>query len=211
MEGASHQDLTLSCGNPVRVGPSREKLSPLYKPLSTTPCPVAMGTRDGEGHLEADWDSVPNSNHYYYYYWMKRRWLVRGPAMLPRDEGRCPDRKWYSLPQQGPVSPALPPSSPSSLYSTQSSARRPGSVLWGPAQDHKPYKLVSGDPAQSPRPVPHSWIRPWPVPVGSPNPLSAPSLCQAIGPMLPAPPPGPDQQSPATPASPAPSSDSTLF
>lgn len=34
-------------------------------------------------------------------------------------------------------------------------------MLWGPAQDHRRYKLVSGGSAQSPRPVPHSWIRPW--------------------------------------------------
>lgn len=34
-------------------------------------------------------------------------------------------------------------------------------MLWGPAQDHRRYKLVSGGSAQNPRPVPHSWIRPW--------------------------------------------------
>lgn len=81
--------------------------------------------------------------------------------MLLKGEGLCPDRKWYSLPQLGSVPQTPPLSSPSSLYSTQSSTRGPdqccGVLL-------RRYKLVSGVQPRAQDPS-HSWIRPWPYKV----------------------------------------------
>lgn len=120
--------------------------------------------------------------------------------MLPIAEGRGPNWKWYSLTQLDPVPQAPPLSSGSRLlYSTQSSIRRPGSVVWVLPTITVLYKLVSGDPANNLRPAsragsapnPHRTLctrrqrltHPW---FSAINP--APGQNNEVQPLLPAPP-----------------------
>lgn len=76
--------------------------------------------------------------------------------MLLKGEGRCPDRKWYSLPQLGSVPQTPPLSSPSSISLSlvpEAQISAVGSCSGGTSW----YQGVQSR-AQDPS---HSWIRPW--------------------------------------------------